>query len=211
MTMPPKDRAKRELKGRLDALRRDHILDAAVDVFKKKGLAGSSVSDVARAAGIADGTIYNYFKDKTALLLAVLHRLNETDKRPAHIETLHPDATFEEAFGRYLQHRFDVMTEQLELFPALFAEILRTPVLREVYLKEIVEPNFALMKPRFEALIEQGLIRPINIDPTVRAIAAMFVGLLLLHGLGDPELRRRWNELPDTVASLLLVGLLPRG
>src|SRR5262245_61614349 len=47
------------------------ILDGAVKVFAEKGFFSATVADVARAAGVADGTIYLYFKSKDELLLSI--------------------------------------------------------------------------------------------------------------------------------------------
>ncbi len=51
--------------------RRRHILQAAVGVFARQGFHKSRVSDVARAAEVADGTIYLYFKSKDAILISI--------------------------------------------------------------------------------------------------------------------------------------------
>jgi len=47
------------------------ILDAAVKVFAEKGFFLSKVSEIAREAGVADGTIYLYFKNKDDLLISI--------------------------------------------------------------------------------------------------------------------------------------------
>lgn len=49
----------------------EKILDAAVKVFAKKGFYQSRVSDIAREAGVADGTIYLYFKNKDDILISI--------------------------------------------------------------------------------------------------------------------------------------------
>lgn len=49
---------------------RQDLLDAAERLLRKKGLA--STREIAREAGCADGTLYNHFKDRTGLYLAVL-------------------------------------------------------------------------------------------------------------------------------------------
>jgi len=49
----------------------ERILDAAVKVFAKKGFYQSRVSDIAREAGVADGTIYLYFKNKDDILISI--------------------------------------------------------------------------------------------------------------------------------------------
>ena len=47
------------------------ITDAAVEVFAEKGFHLARVSDIAKRAGVADGTIYLYFKNKEDLLLTI--------------------------------------------------------------------------------------------------------------------------------------------
>lgn len=47
----------------------DKILEAAVTVFAAKGFRQSTISQVAREAGVADGTIYLYFKNKDDILV----------------------------------------------------------------------------------------------------------------------------------------------
>src|SRR5712672_1356677 len=48
--------------------KRARILDAAVKMFAERGYFSSTVAEIARAAGVADGTIYLYFKSKDDLL-----------------------------------------------------------------------------------------------------------------------------------------------
>jgi TetR/AcrR family fatty acid metabolism transcriptional regulator len=64
--MPPVDPAARE---RTD--KHDLILDAAIEVFAEKGFHHARISDIARRAGVADGTIYLYFRNKDDVLLTI--------------------------------------------------------------------------------------------------------------------------------------------
>jgi len=54
-----------------NADKRVRITDAAVEVFAEKGFHQARISDIAKRAGVADGTIYLYFKNKEDLLLSV--------------------------------------------------------------------------------------------------------------------------------------------
>ena len=47
------------------------IIDAAIRVFARTGYYNSRVSDIAREAGIASGTIYLYFKTKDEILVTL--------------------------------------------------------------------------------------------------------------------------------------------
>ncbi len=51
--------------------KRTLITDAAIRVFADKGFHQARISDIARTAGVADGTIYLYFKNKEDLLLSI--------------------------------------------------------------------------------------------------------------------------------------------
>ena len=63
----PADRRKGD-KGR-------RILDAAIDVFAEKGFFNATVAEVARRAGVADGTIYLYYKGKDDLLIRLFEEI----------------------------------------------------------------------------------------------------------------------------------------
>lgn len=49
----------------------DLILEAAIDVFAAKGFHHARIADIARRAGVADGTIYLYFRNKDDVLLTI--------------------------------------------------------------------------------------------------------------------------------------------
>src|SRR5437660_1112784 len=51
--------------------KRERILDAAVRVFAAEGFYNAKVSRIADVAGVADGTIYLYFKSKDDLLISL--------------------------------------------------------------------------------------------------------------------------------------------
>ncbi|WP_162925661.1 TetR/AcrR family transcriptional regulator [Isoalcanivorax indicus] len=58
-------------------LRRTSILDAAETVFFDKGFERSTMDDIARAAQLSRGLLYVYFRDKSAILGAVILRAGE--------------------------------------------------------------------------------------------------------------------------------------
>lgn len=56
------------------AAKRAEVAVAAASVFAERGVAGTAVSDIVKAAGIAQGTFYLYFESKDDVLLAVAER-----------------------------------------------------------------------------------------------------------------------------------------
>jgi TetR/AcrR family fatty acid metabolism transcriptional regulator len=84
--------------------KREAILREAIKVFAQKGYFNSKVADIAKEAGIADGTVYLYFKSKEEILHSVFDRameefiaegkreiaeIEEADKRLQRIAQLH--------------------------------------------------------------------------------------------------------------------------
>jgi len=61
--------------ARLDRTdKRDALLRAAIDTFAARGFFNAQVADVARAAGVAAGTVYLYFRSKDDLLISIFER-----------------------------------------------------------------------------------------------------------------------------------------
>ena len=76
MAQPNGRPARRE---RQMAARLEQILDAAAHLFAERGFHRTTTKDIAQAADVAEGTLYNYFETKNDLLFAILYRLSESE------------------------------------------------------------------------------------------------------------------------------------
>jgi|SRR5712691_544469 len=199
------------IQAQLIAARRNQILDAATKVFGEKGFHQATIKDIAREEGIADGTIYNYFENKMALMLGILDRLNETPERGEHFsEAIHGD--IRAWASAYIKHRYGMFNpEVLKIFRAVLPELLINTELREVYMQRIVEPTYALAEQYFQRWIDAGMVRAVDPALTLRLMSGIFLGPLMLRLLGDPELEKRWEEVPDLLTDIILDGLKPGG
>jgi TetR/AcrR family acrAB operon transcriptional repressor len=56
------------------AITREHLLDAAEQIFRQNGVTRTSLAEVAAAAGVTRGAVYWHFKDKAALFTAMCER-----------------------------------------------------------------------------------------------------------------------------------------
>jgi TetR/AcrR family fatty acid metabolism transcriptional regulator len=66
--------------------KRQRILEAAVWVFARKGYFGARVSEIARRAGIADGTIYLYFRNKEDVLVSLFDEVMSEHVQKGRLE-----------------------------------------------------------------------------------------------------------------------------
>ena len=196
------------IQAQLVAARRTQILDAATRVFASKGFNRATIRDVAQDAGVADGTIYNYFANKTDLLFGLLDRLNDTERRPASL-ALAAEASIPEFFRAYLRERVEALWSNADLFRAVLPELLANPELRARYYDEVIAPTMALGEAAFEGLATSGTMRNLDLPLSTRAVAGSLLGLMVLQLLGDKTLAAHWQEIPDALADLLLPGLMP--
>jgi AcrR family transcriptional regulator len=195
------------LQAQLVAARRAQILDAATRVFADKGFTRATIRDVARAAGIADGTIYNYFANKDDLLIGLLDRLNDTARRPASLAQA-AQAPLADSIRAYMRERVEVLWSNADLFRAVLPELLANPELRKRYYDEVIAPTMTLGEGAFSMLMARGILRELDAALSLRIMAGSLLGVLVLQLLGDETLAARWSEIADVLADLLLPGLL---
>jgi len=190
--------------------RRNQILDAAATVFAEKGFHRATTKEIAKTAGVSEGTIYNYFDSKADLLIGIMTRLAELE----HLDEELADALQSDARDFLIaifRQRMGLVQQKVETIQAVMPEILVNPALRERFRQQFVQPTTTLFEQYIRARVELGHIRPINVPLAVRTVQSMFVGLLILRIiLGDELLQSEWDELPEVVATIIFDGLSPR-
>ncbi|TAP39538.1 TetR/AcrR family transcriptional regulator [Arthrobacter sp. S39] len=81
--------------------RQSRILEAALDLLSRHGISGVSMRAVAREAGVALGLVNYYYDDKTSLIRAALHQVDEQDLQlVAPDPSLTPDEQLRKALRR---------------------------------------------------------------------------------------------------------------
>jgi TetR/AcrR family fatty acid metabolism transcriptional regulator len=63
------------------AARRVRILESALRIFAEKGFQDATISEISKAAGVSDATVYEYFKSKEELLFAIPEEITENSIR----------------------------------------------------------------------------------------------------------------------------------
>src|SRR5918992_917839 len=190
----------------LAAARRGQILEAARRVFAERGFRRTTTREVARAAGVSEGTIYNYFEDKDALLMAILEELNETERRAEDFEE-GMATDFRGFLEGYLRRRMSLIWENREVFRVVLSEMLVNVELRDRYLRQVVDPTMRIAEENFRSRMEQGEVRETDAPLAMRSVAGSVLGVLVLGLLGDEEIYSRSDEVPDILAGLLIHGL----
>jgi AcrR family transcriptional regulator len=200
----PEDPIRRQL---VEA-RRAQIIDAAAQVFAEKGFHRATTREIASAAGVSEGTIYNYFDSKADLLIGIMARLAELEQLDVELtQALQGDVKdFMIAISR---HRLACVQRSQELLQAVLPEVLVDPELRQRFYCQYVLRIATLMEQYVQARIELGHVRPVDVPLTVRVVQGAFIGLLILRMLGDEPLQSRWDDVPEVLGTLVFDGLGP--
>ncbi len=127
----------------------ERILDAAEDIFAQKGYAATSLGDVADAVGIRSPSLYNHFKNKEALYLAVLERLLDDFSKP--LESLRGESITRETLLEWL----DTLVGLHHARPNLARLLQHAALSGGPHTNELIE---RLFKPMFENPTGTGLV-----------------------------------------------------
>jgi AcrR family transcriptional regulator len=171
-------RRKQALRSQLRETVRATILDAAEELIAARGLHGAALAQIARKAGVAVGTLYNYFTDRDALIRALFESRRAT-LRPQLLAaaSLGEDLAFEprlrgfvhEVLAVFERHRRFIKvateTEHLKLSPSTAAQDLQLGIAQIVaagLAERALSPTAAALLPMLLA----GAIRAVVIRGT---------------------------------------------
>ncbi len=111
------------------------ILDASLAVFSQKGFAEAKISEVAEAAGVADGTIYLYFKNKDDLLISLFEAKLEAINAGLR-DALSPASGALEALKIIITYHLDLAINNPNLTAFITIELRRSAAFMKDYAKE---------------------------------------------------------------------------
>ncbi len=153
------------------------ILEAALDLFTERGFKATRLEDVASRAGLSKAAIYLYFKDKTSLLMALVHAMAE--------------ANIDLASGMIAQHEGPVapLLRQLlgfiaariaqsrmpDLMKLVISESRAHPEIGRFYLDNVIGKGLPLFQSVIERGIATGEFRPVDPRLTVKCLVGPMV------------------------------------
>ena len=193
-------------RSRRVALRRAEILTAAGQLFAEKGYHRTTTQNIAEAAEVSEGTIYNYFSSKEELLFAIMERISQSQNSgDRDLEAFSEDP---KAFFRaLLDSRQDSLKENRIMLQAILSEILVNPELRDRYYEELIVPEIESMRILLEERTNQGQIQLSDPSLVARILMAIFSGLFLLQVSGDEVISTQWKELTNQLTDIFFDGV----
>jgi len=98
------------------------VMNAAIDVFWRKGYAASSVQDVADAVGVLKGSLYYYIDSKEDLLFRIVDDVHEQSRRILDDVVVARDGPPLERLGNYIERHVEWYLENVEEVTVYFRD-----------------------------------------------------------------------------------------
>jgi TetR/AcrR family fatty acid metabolism transcriptional regulator len=190
--------------------KRDRILHAAVKIFSRKGFFNSKVSEIARAAEVADGTIYLYFRNKDDLLISLF----EEKMGEVVADVLRRTAVGGNALEKlriFIENHMDLLERESGLVEVLQVELRQSTKFLKDYTPVKFFEYLEIISDTLEEGKKEGVFRPdLDVSIARRAIFGALDELSLTYILS-----RKPKYHPTVTAAelcrLLLEGLCAPG
>lgn len=203
-------RLKHHAKQALIQERQQQILRAAAQIFAEKGFDAATIRDIARAAGVAEGSIYLYFKNKQDLLVHLPRQFIQPPVDASRAAS--SDAAPETLLNFIAQNIVNVITHNRELIRVLFTSLpTMDDATRATYLRE--GPGYAIemIETYLRAQQTAGIFRA-DIDPEIAA--RIFPGMMMFFLLAQEILqstelpRFEYAQVIPNITEIFLHGLM---
>lgn len=181
---------KRHTDPALAEARRNQVLTAAADCFRRKGYHGAGMAEISKTAGMSAGHIYNYFDSKEAIIEAIIQRDME--------EMFSVFQQFEDQPGELLANMLDGVDQGVERHMDRDKGALELEMLAEAARNQkvafLLQEADTLSRTRMRRLLvgERSLVNNATdkeLDARINVMFALFGGLTLRRVL-YPELQK---------------------
>jgi AcrR family transcriptional regulator len=195
--------------------RQNQILQAAARVFADKGYDRATIHDVAQAAGVADGSIYRYFKNKKDILVHLPRQFIEPPIEAFQAANLHADSPpiSPDALLQFIAENIaQIVIQNKELVRVLMSSLpTMDDATRATYIRE--GPGMALgpLEAYITAQQASGVFRA-DVDPALaaRILPGMMMFFLVVQEIIQPNdmPRFEYDKIIPTIVTVYLNGLM---
>ncbi|MDJ0616929.1 MAG: TetR/AcrR family transcriptional regulator [Calothrix sp. MO_192.B10] len=191
-----------------EAQTRDRILQAARRLFAAQGFDGTTTRDLAKAASVAEGTLFRHFPNKKAILIEVA-TAGWVDILTDLLTELSEMANYK-AVAQVMRRRMWNMKKNAEMMRVCFMEAQFHPDLRERIQSEVISKMTDVAEAFFQTAMDRGIYRQMD----AKLVAKVFLGMFAIAGfshntLVDPDASaQEMQQMAEGLAEIFLNGVL---
>jgi AcrR family transcriptional regulator len=153
--------------------RRLQIMETALKVYAEKGFKSASIKDISEAAGISQGLMYHYFKNKEDLLAETIKRYSFIGEL-REILTVRDDQPAAQVLKETACKFLDTLEKRQDLVRILIRDVAFDPELSDAWSVLFLE-GVRLLQKYIDSRISRGEIKPHNTGVTARFMLSSVV------------------------------------
>lgn len=186
---------------------RDRILGAGLKLFSSKGYLGATTKEIARAAGVAELTLFRHFASKERLFEEVLKENSFLTVLKELIPGI-SEMPYEKAMIEIAGKMLEALAERKGMIMIMHAEISRYPdQIHEIY-HSFIDEMVGTLSSYFDSLVNKGLLRQFDTAYGARAFFGMFYSYFNSQ---EFMLRKKYREADPDRAVSEFVGIFVNG
>lgn len=189
------------------------IIEAAIDSFSEKGFAATSTSEIAKKAGVAEGTIFRHYKTKKDLLISIVKPLMKKFFGPIVAKDFAKDIfdvkydDFEEFIRNLAGNRYQFVKRYQAVVKIFIQEISFHEELKEPFMAVFKEHIYEKFRDTIIDFQEKGEVVDLPPDTIIRLIITTIAGALLSMFLILPEKDWEYEAEMEHTIQVLIKGL----
>ncbi|HCC58029.1 MAG TPA: hypothetical protein DEQ47_12390 [Solibacterales bacterium] len=195
--------------------RRRQILDVAVDLFAKKGFAGTTTKEIAAAAGVNEAIIFRHFATKEQLYIAILDAkvcTPEVDSWISHLRDCMERRDDEGLFRALGTKMIEAFREDERFERLMLYALLEGHEIAKIHHQRMGASFFVLLRDYIAQRQREGALREFAPGAVVMAVAGVFRFYAQMSLLcGGSLMPLSDAQIIDTFTGILLNGLRPNG
>ncbi|HET8547572.1 MAG TPA: TetR/AcrR family transcriptional regulator [Bryobacteraceae bacterium] len=174
---------------------RDRIISAGLALFTRQGIDGSTIDEVASAADVGKGTIYNYFRTKEDIIVAFLMDIEQQVQREI-AQAGSGSGSLQSVLTRIIRLQFRRKEAHYGFVRVFLARLCASATPQSEWLQEIQRITDPPLIRLFTALRTRGVVRTdVDLPTLVGAFKIMHLGLTIVWAIEGPP----WPNIANTV------------
>lgn len=191
------------------------IIMAAIESFAEKGFASTSTSEIAKKAGVAEGTIFRHYKTKKDLLISIIQPMVKNFIAPFVIKDMNKVIDqdyehFEDFLKAMIENRIEFVNKNMLLFKILIQEIPFQPELKNLFKEHIASKIYVRFTELIEHFKAKGQIMDLPSSTILRVIVSTIFGHIVSRNLLFPEVKWDDDVEIDRTIQFIMHGVAPR-
>src|SRR5699024_9997916 len=208
------DQMKEELLDNNDDLteKQKEVLAAATVLFAEKGFAATSTSEIAKKAGVAEGTIFRHYKTKKELLLSIVGPIMARFIAPFIIDDFKKVLDqhyeyYEDFLKAVIENRRQFLEDNMSILRILLQEIPFHPELREKFKEHVGSKVMERLRQIVRHYQLKGQIKMLPEDTVIRLTASSLIGYLVTKYIIVPENKSDNEKEIERTIQFIMSGL----